>query len=65
MQNFYVDCYCSDTDMDAFVWGWFFVYPLQRGQNLLLGGHTIHIQFCEYLELWLQILLDILFMDEM
>jgi hypothetical protein len=43
----------------------FFLYQLQKVQNLLLGGHTIHIQFCEYLELWLQILMDMLFMDEM
>jgi hypothetical protein len=41
-----------------------FVYHLQRVQNTLLGGNISHVHLCEYLQLWLQILLDILFMEE-
>jgi hypothetical protein len=39
----------------------FYPYHLQRVLNILLGDHTSCIQFCEWLQAWLQIMPDILF----
>jgi hypothetical protein len=42
----------------------FYLYHLQIVQNLLLGDYASILLFCEQLELWPQILLDVLFTDQ-